>query len=153
MGQDRVLGLFKFGQRAHIDDLVRGTLYMNPLQYFVETEASDPGDLRRDAFEGVGRLIQSDGGILSMKIDDEFKPVAQIRGAIQWRPTGGIKANIYCMYALREPTGPQFVDPLNFRFGDTFAIFTDGDEFLRRVRTSAEAASLKVEYHLVDYIN
>ena len=57
------------------------------------------------------------------------------------------------MYALREPTGAQFVDPLNFRFGDTFAIFTDGDEFLRRVRTAADAASLKVEYHLVEYIN
>ncbi|SPE35939.1 conserved hypothetical protein [Candidatus Sulfopaludibacter sp. SbA3] len=153
MEQSRVLGLFKFGQRAHIDDLVRGTLYMNSLQYFVETEASNPDDLRCDSFEGVGRLIQADGGTLSMKIQNAFQPVARIRGAIQWRPTDGIKANIFCMYALREPTGPQFVDPLNFRFGDTFAVFTDGDEFFRRVRTAAEAAGLNVECHLVEYIN
>jgi hypothetical protein len=153
MEKDRILGLFKFGQRAHIDDLVSGTLYMNPLQYFVETEANEPDDLRCDSFEGVGRLIQADGGILSMKLQDAFQPVARISGAIHWRPLGGIKANIYCMYALREPTGPQVVDPLNFRFGDTFAVFTDGDEFLRRVRNAAETASLDLHCHLVQYVN
>lgn len=88
-----------------------------------------------------------------MNIQDAFQPVARISGAIQWRPPDGIKANIYCMYALREPAGPQFVDPLNFRFGDTFAIFTDGDEFLRRVRNAAETAGLNLHWHLVQYID
>jgi len=60
---DRILALLKFGRREHIDDFVKGTLYMNTLQYSAETEAAHSRDeLRCDPFEGVGRLIQADGG-------------------------------------------------------------------------------------------
>jgi hypothetical protein len=153
MGADRILGLLKFGTSAHIDDFVRGTLYMNPLHYFAQLEADEQLDLRGDSFEGIGRLIQADGAMLSIQVQGNYQPVARIAGAIQWRPTDGIKANLFCMYALREPTGPQFVDPLNFRFGDTFAVFTNGDEFLRRVREAAALAGHGLHCHLVEYID
>ena len=153
MTKDRILGLLKFGQEAHIATLVRGTLYMNPLQYFAEVEADEDEDLRGDPFEGAGRLIQADGGVVSIQAEGTFEPVGRIAGPLIWRPTDGIRANVFCMYALREPTGPQFVDPLNFRFGDTFAILTDGDEFLRRVRKAAYAADLNLQDHLVEYVD
>ncbi len=153
MGTDRILGFLKFGRSADIGDLVRGTLYMNPLHYFAQLEADEDPDLRGDSFEGVGRLIQADGAMLSVQIKEDYQPVGRIEGAIQWRPTDGIKANLFCMYALREPTGPQFVDPLNFRFGDTFAIFTNGDEFLWRVKNAAALAGHNLHYHLVEYID
>jgi hypothetical protein len=153
MGTDRILGLLKFGTSAHIDDLVRGTLYMNPLHYFAHLEADEQPDLRGDSFEGVGRLIQADGAMLSIQVHGNYQPVARIAGAIRWRPTDGIKANLFCMYAVREPVGPPFVDPLNFRFGDTFIVFTNGDEFLRRVRDAAALAGHNLLHQLVQYID
>jgi hypothetical protein len=153
MGTDRVLGLLKFGDSDHIDDLIRGKLYMNPLSYFERLEAEEHLDLRGDSFEGVGRLVQADGAILSIQVEGNFQPVMQIAGAIRWRPTGGFKANLFCMYALREPTGPQFVHPLNLRFGDTFAVFTNGEEFLRRVRDAAALSAHELQEGLVEYID
>lgn len=153
METDRILGLFKFGTRVHIDDFVRGTLYMNPLRYFAQLEADEHPDLRRDSFEGVGRLIQANGAMLSVQVDGDYQPVGQIAGAIQWRPNEGIQANLFCMYALRETTGPQFIDPFNFHFGDTFAVFTNGDEFLERVRNAATLAGYNLRHHLVEYID
>jgi hypothetical protein len=153
LGTDRILGLFKFGTHAHINDFVRGTLYMNPLRYFAQLEADEHSDLRRDSFEGVGRLIQADGAILSVKVEGDYQPVGKIAGAMQWRPNEGIQANLFCMYALREPTHPQFIDPLNLRFGDTFAVFTNGDEFLERVRNAAMLAGHNLRHGLVEYID
>jgi hypothetical protein len=57
------------------------------------------------------------------------------------------------MYALRTPQGPQLVDELNFRFGDTFALLTDGDEFLRRVRRAGEQCGQELTYGLVGYVD
>ena len=126
MEKAKVLALMKFGWQEHIADFVRGTLYMNTLQYFAALEA-EATDLRADPFEGVGRLIQFE--TLSVKINDDFQPIGGITGPLQWRPAGGIRGNVFCMYALRPPQGPQLIDELNFRFGDTFALLTDGDEF------------------------
>ena len=109
--------------------------------------------LRCDSFEGVGRTIPANGAVLNIKIGEEFQPVGQLSGAIQWRPTAGIKANVFCMYALRPPDSPVFVDERNLRFGDTFAVLINGEEFLRRVRTAAESCGHKLEYHLVEYFD
>jgi hypothetical protein len=109
---DRILGLFKFGARAYIDDLVRGTPYMNSLHHFSQLEAEKQPCLRNDSFEGVGRLIRADGAMLSIQVEGGFQLVGLISGPIQWRPEDGIKANLFWSNALREPAGPQFVDPL-----------------------------------------
>lgn len=153
MDNDPVLGFFKFGSRRHIEQFVQGTLYMNTLDYFAEMEEKDAGDPRCDSFEGVGRTIPANGAVLSVKIGQEFQPVAHLTGAIKWRPTEGVKANVFCMYALRPPNTPVFVDERNFRFGDTFAVLTDGEEFLRRVRTAADSGGHKLLYRLMEYFD
>jgi hypothetical protein len=153
MDDDRVLGFFKFGSRHHIEQFVQGTLYMNTLDYFAKMEEKEAGDPRCDSFEGVGRTIPAKGAVLSVKISEEFQPVAHLTGAIKWRPTEGIKANVFCMYALRPPGSPVFVDERNFRFGDAFAVLIDGEEFLRRVRTAAESCGHKLIYRLVEYFD
>jgi hypothetical protein len=153
LATDRILGLFKFGRRAHIEAFVQGTLYMNPLRYFARLEEKEHPDLRSDSFEGVGHLIQADGAILSVQVDGDCQPVGQIAGPIQWRPSNGIQANLFCMYALREPTDQQFIDPRNFHFGDTFAVFTNGDEFLKRVKKAAMRAGHNMRHDLVEYVD
>jgi hypothetical protein len=57
------------------------------------------------------------------------------------------------MYALRPPDGEVPVDEKNFRFGDAFAVITDGDEFLRRVREAAALPGHDLHYKLVEYFD
>ena len=43
----RILGLFKFGDRKHIDELLfQGRVFMNPLSYYINREVAD--DARSD---------------------------------------------------------------------------------------------------------
>jgi hypothetical protein len=151
MDSDRILGLFKFAKRAHIDAFLRGTLYMNTIDYFAQIEAAEGNCLRRDPFEGVGRLIPAEGGVLSVRIGEEFRPVGHIEGSIQWRPADGIQANVFCMYALRPSTGPNIIDERNLGFGDAFAVLTDGNEFLTRARKAATATGHELQYGIVEY--
>lgn len=153
MDNERVLGFFRFGSRHHIEQFVQGTLYMNTLDYFAAMEEKEDGDPRCDPFEGVGRTIPANGGVLSVKIAEDFQPVGHVTGALKWRPTEGIKASVFCMYALRPPDSPVFVDERNFRFGDTFAVLLDSEEFLRRVRKAAEASGHQLLYRLVEYFD
>jgi hypothetical protein len=149
MELDRVLGLFKFGQRAHIDDFVRVCLYMNPLLYFVEVENSDP---RHDRREGQGFWLQSDRVTFSVMIDGEYNSIPGLFGPIAWTNPEDLNVNVFCMYALRASVAKNLVDPRNFGFGDTFAVLKDGDEFLRRVRAAADRAALNVKVRMVDYV-
>lgn len=61
--------------------------------------------------------------------------------------------NVFCMYALRESPSGMVVDPRNFDFGDTFAIFTDFDEFTRRVQAALAGTGQTVQWAPVDYID
>jgi hypothetical protein len=108
-----VLGLFKSGRRDHIEEFVRGTLYMNTLEYFAQMEEKEDNP-RYDSFEGVGAAIPANDGVLSIKIGEDFTPLGHLFGTIKWRPTNGIRANVFCMYALRPPDNPILVGPWSF---------------------------------------
>ena len=151
MQADRISALLKFASKEHVDDFVKGNLYMNTLGYFAHMEAEQQADLRRDSFEGVGALRQADGAILSMEVDGEFQPVLRIKGAIKWWPPAGIQANVFCMHALLSSSEPELIDERNFHFGDTFAVVRDGDEFLRRLKVAGE--HLGMGWQLVEYVD
>jgi hypothetical protein len=57
------------------------------------------------------------------------------------------------MYALRESASDTFVDPGNLGFGDTFALLTDFDEFMRRVKAAVPGTGQDLRYDLVDYLD
>ena len=148
---DRVLALFKFGQRKHIEQLVReGHLYMNPLSHFVSLETDTP---RSDKHEGTLVSMQPEQAKLSMEIDGEFHEIPGICGPISYHNEDVLRVNVYCMYALRASRASKLIDPQNFTFGDTYAVFTDGDEFLRRVRQAAEAHGLRITWRPVQYVD
>jgi hypothetical protein len=154
MNQDnpnRVLGVFKFGARNHMEQFAQGLLHMNTLDCFAKLEADM---LRKDSHEGTSHLLRGDGGILQIKIGEEFVPIAGIKGPIRYQPDALKKVNVFCMYALRESASAPFVDPENFGFGDTFAILTDFDEFLKRVITAAaRTQGQDLKYGLVEYVD
>jgi hypothetical protein len=150
MALDRVLGLFKFGQRAHIEQFVGGSIYMNPLRYFVEHENNIA---RRDSREGQGLWLQPGLVTFSIQINGDFVPIGGLDGPIAFTRPGDLNVNVFCMHALRASVARHLIDPRNLAFGDTFAVLKDGDEFLRRVRCVAERAGLRPEIGMVEYVD
>lgn len=150
MATDRVLGLFKFGQRANIEKFVGGCVYMNTLRHFVEVEKNAA---RQDSREGQSFWMQPGLVTLSMRIDGEYRPIPGLDGPIALSNPEDLNVNVFCMYALRASVAKNLIDPRNLTFGDTFAVLMDGTEFLRRVRVAAERAALTVEIRMVEYVS
>lgn len=145
-----VLGLLKFGTYNHIEQLIReGHLYMNPLSYFISGEADA---LRADAHEGTLVSMQPDKARLSVEVDGQFHEIPGICGPISYRTDAMLRVNVYCMFAVRPSRESELIDPRNIAFGDSYALLTDGDEFLRRVQRAAAAQSLTVTWRPVEYV-
>jgi hypothetical protein len=145
--------LLKFGKKQDIERFAQGVLYMNTLKRFVEMESeSDP--LRGDSREGVSLMLQADRTALSIAVDGQFVPIGGIIGPIYYRQPDLLNVNVFCMHALREPGGASgiFVDPINFAFGDTYAIVLDFDEFMRRLAARVPTGHL-LQSGLVEYVD
>ena len=134
-----------------MEELVtQGLVYMPPLSYFVELESDA---LRADPAEGCTRSVAADGFRLDVQVDGEWKPVGGIVGPVRFRDGTLSSANVYCTHALLDNGPASFVDTRNFEFGDTYVVFTDGDEFLRRARAAASRLGIKLEVSLVEYVD
>jgi hypothetical protein len=57
------------------------------------------------------------------------------------------------MYALRESASETVVDEGNFRFGDSFTLLTDFDEFMQRVKAAVSGTGQELQCVLVKYID
>lgn len=151
MGYDRILGLFKFGRQEHIDQFVReGVIYMNSLNYFKTLENDI---LRTDKHENASYCAQADGAKLRREDNGKWVDIGTVRGPIVSSDGNEHITNVFCMYAFHESNSINLVDPRNFDFGNTFAILKDGNEFLRRVQTTAKKENIVVKQGLVEYVD
>lgn len=151
MDQERIFGLFKFGHRQHMEEFVReGHLYMNTLSYFSALEAES---LRRDKDEGTTFCMQPDKTTLYIEVDGLRQEIPDIVGPILYWEEYDRTSNVLCMYALRASQAATLVDPQNFKFGDTFALLTNGNEFLRRVRLAVQDSGQRLQWGLVEYVD
>ncbi len=57
------------------------------------------------------------------------------------------------MYALRAKAAGTLIDQRNCSFGDAFAIVTEHDEFMRRVKAAAKKSGHILDYHLLEYVD
>lgn len=159
MERDPVLALMKFGAAKHVAELrLQGHLYMKSVGFFKDLEADAA---RGDKDEGLTYCRQAKNTVLQVKQAGEWLNVEGINGPILIREGLAEIGNIFCMFAFRgghadaffegRSTGPVDVDSL--RFGDSAVVFTDGDEFMRRVRDAAEREGLELRYDLVEYVD
>lgn len=149
---DRVLALFKFGDRDHIQRFVEdGLLYMNTLAYFAALEARS---VRCDPDEGVAHVLHHEGLRIGFKqkVEDAYRSIGPLAGPVRFRGPDSLRANVFCMYGLQASTALSLVDSRNFAFGDTFVLLKDGDEFLARVRKAAVVSGHTLEYRMVEYV-
>lgn len=148
---DSILALFKFGSRPHIEELIHeGHLYMNPLSTFIRMESDF---LRADADEGLRWSAAVGNAKLQMQQDGKWTTVGTLSGPIRSHDPRIQAANVFCMYAYRASNTAGLIDTRNFQFGDSFAAFTDGDEFLRRVRTAVAKLGLNLQMGLMRYVD
>lgn len=69
------------------------------------------------------------------------------------RKPDSLKANVFCMYALRASASDTLVDPRNGEFGDTFATVIQFDEFMKRVNSAIRGGGHELQWHLVEYVD
>src|SRR5665647_732644 len=153
--QDRTIGLFKFGLRAHMEELFHdGHLYMSPLTTFITLE----GDrLRADQHEAIDHTMPAKGAQLSIKDGGKWLPVGGLTGPIKFARQERGKVNVFCLHMLLASRckrhSKQLIDPQNFGFGDTFVVFVDADEFMRRVLAEISRRNLKFNRAAVEYVD
>lgn len=135
-----------------MDSLVReGHLFMRPLADFVRMERDA---LRGDSDEGLTTYLQAPGAELRRADESgEWQTLGTVNGALRYRDPGALDPNVFCMSALLRSQVPLEMDNRVLGFGNTFVLFKDADEFLRRVRNTAERAGLSIEWKLVEYID
>ncbi|MHB8793174.1 MAG: hypothetical protein ACYC6O_07530 [Thermoleophilia bacterium] len=150
MDSDRVLGLFKFGRREHIEELIReGLLFMNPVSYF-RTLENDL--LRSDKEEGATGCFPASGAKLNIEVNGQWEEIATINGSIITSDGSYKTTNIFCMYSLMTSANGH-IDERNFAFGDTCVVLKDADDFLQRVDSSARRNNIDIEHRLVSYVS
>lgn len=141
-----IIGLFKFGQREHLEQLADGLVYLNTLKYFAALEATNP---RHDPWEGADHVWWANGGTLLM----DGKPVAKINGHVRHALDRSRAHHVFCMYAVMESNAEGLFKAAELGFGDSWLCFIQADEFLRRVESAAIAAGLTYSTSRVEYID
>jgi hypothetical protein len=142
----------KFGQREHLEEFRRGSLFTRPLAYYATLERNDR--LRADRFEGTKSIVQPKD-IRHLKITPPSGPEIvitpdQFRGPISFSHGPEIDCNVFCLFSITEPAN-NFCDPRNFAFGDSFVIILDTQEFLDRLGAAAIREGRGFDARLVTY--
>ena len=153
--QDKTIGLFKFGLRSDMEKLLHdGHLFMSPLSAFIHMEEDH---LRADQDEAIDYAMPVEGAEFSIKHHDKWLPIGGLTGSLRYVGPERVKANVFCMHSIlasRCISHPeQLIDSRNFGFGDTFVIFIDADEFLRRVQVEARRRKIAFLNAAVEYVN
>jgi len=144
----------KFGEKAHLEALRNhGLIYAKHIRAF----ANERVDLtRNDRYEGTEQILQP-RDLSSLIIKDnksakEFNiPGSHFTGPLRFSLGKTPYCNIFSMFGLTEPSDLQPIDSRLLRFGDSFIIVLDTQEFLNRILTAAWKAKLHVEWKFIDY--
>jgi len=146
--------LLKLGLRAHLEDLRKGILYMNPLSFFAALEG-DPA--RGDPYEGSDRILQpQDIGEFTIStnipgIEKFTVPSSDLAGPVRFASNRTSQCNLFCLFSVRKPIDGSIFPMQHQWFGDSFLLFTNTQEFLLRVRKAAIDQGLRIEARPIEY--
>lgn len=159
----QIVLFLKFAELAHLEELQRGTLYMNPLVYFQNLEKDKAG--RSDSNEGLQAVYQPDKIKLIIKVNGVEHELKDLAAAVL--VTGKIDEDIhaFCLYAMTP--GEYDVEDktyegnlLKLKFGEDHESFgghvlciTNPKEFLDRASKALEQQGRRADGRLVDYVN
>jgi len=134
-----------------MEDLVKnGHLYMQALAYFVRLESDD---LRSDPNEALGRVLLSPGCEMDVQLEARWESIGTLASSLTQRDSALEKANVFCMFGLVPTAAGKLIHEDNLRFGDTYVVFLDPNEFLRRVEDEVRKRGLKAQSGQVEYVD
>lgn len=145
--------LLKLGERDHMEQFRRGSLYMNPLSYFRSLEADSA---RGDRYEGTTHIFQPEDVIMKLSVPGFGEIVIDVKdlaGPTTLATHREQCCNIFCMHAITEPiNGPIFPSEHQW-FGDSMVLVLNTQDFLDRVEGAAKARRLSGAGKLVEYFD
>lgn len=159
----QIAAFLKFGQRAHLEDLRKGTLYLNPLSCFQKMEFDEAG--RSDPHEGLQAVYQAKERGFVISINGHEIPPKDLAGPVILTRTALSDVHAFCLFAITPgeyEVEDQVYDrnQLKIKFDSSFEKFgghvlytKNASEFLERIRTAIEKARRRARLALVEYVN
>ncbi len=145
------LVLLKLGQRRHLEDFRRGSLFTNPPA--VHKTSVDP--FRGDSDECLDHLIQpADVGKLVISypgLDPLNAAPGGLAGAVKIRTDRTSSCNLFCMVGLQEPVEAPIFSHAHSWPGDSCVIVTDTQAFFSRIDEAARKQGYRMEGRQVTY--
>jgi hypothetical protein len=145
-GMRRVFTLIKlFEKREYAEAMLRGHLHMNSLRFFREYRDAN-GDERRDAYEGVGTILQP-SKLSALRYRNVVIPAKELAAPVLIHPENYSDWNVFCMFAvtndglLNEAISPSTLNELKkamqiheqcYGLGQHAVLLTDCNAFLTR---------------------
>ena len=108
---------------------------------------------RLDPDEGSGYFMASEGGTLRMEHEGEWHTIGKLTGPIRAGDRRLEKTNIYCLHTPRRNDYGKLLGLDRLGFGDSYVLFWDANEFLRRLTQAITQAGHQPHYALVDYVD
>ena len=106
-----------------------------------------------DPDEGTSLCQNAEGGTLQREENSEWHTVGTLTGAIRFRDDALAAANLYCLHAKTRGDCGTVFELNQLGFGDSYVLFMNANEFLRRLEEAAAAAGQKLVYGMVDYVD
>lgn len=145
-----IAAFLKFGQEEHLIQLrEKGTLYMNPLDYFKKLE---DGELRGDSFEGVSSIRNIPGGsfaIPEINFEGKFEHLRYMESPKE------LYGNIFSLYCIssvgfEHPEDISFDERLS-KFGSHFLIVMNSPSFIKRITKALSLLKNKYYFDFIKY--
>lgn len=144
------IAMFKLGENEHMARLFNeGHVFMRPLQDFKSIESSRP---RLDPDEGLGYSVALKGTTLNMQHEGEWRTIGPLTGPIRAGDRNLERVNLYCLHTPRRNDCGKLLGLDRLGFGESYVLFWDADEFLRRLTQAITKAGLQSRYALVEYV-
>ena len=151
MNDSPLIALFKLGQKTHMAELLyEGHVFMNTAEYFSALEDGSP---RSDPEEGVGYCKNGDGMILKMEEKGDWYTLGNIVGPIRFRSDNDKSTNLYCLHSKRSCDYGAPFQLSGLGFGDSYVLFIDANEFLKRIKRAASNEGLELLWGRVNYVD
>jgi hypothetical protein len=148
---ERILILFKFGQKEHLDQFRKyGLMHMKTLRYFAEEEKVNTA--RNDRLEGAIAIYQPSAIRMTLNHPSVgTHEISALAGPTFFSRYSESKQNIFCMYSLTEPLTNQILTPKLLEFGEYFICIRNTPEFIQRVTQSLFSHKLEGRMGFVQY--
>ena len=150
-----IIGLAKFGEKKYMEELLKGTLFLNTVNSFKKIE----NDYRGDVNEGLSDLIQPEYAALQFQLPaslgGDFIHLDKdhgLAGAIKIHDIDYTNTNIYSLYMI-YPDESFSVDDKVLQFGESMVFIYNPKEFLDRVTNKLKELSLSFKCGPVHYLD